>query len=300
MKNLLPIKILKNFTESANCNLICNDAFKVLAEIPDNYADHCVTDPPYNISGNNLKKEIGWLKSNKYWSENKNFKKIEENWDRFANDDYEKFTNIWLNEVFRIVKPNGNIIVFGSYHNIYKIGNFLQTRNKKIINSIVWYKRNAFPNITQRMLCESTEHIIWAVNESADKAKNWVFNYKVLKENNVLKECEKCHRTRDINHKYCPYCGHSVFKIKKLQMRNVWDVPMTPISEKIDGKHPAQKPIEILKRIVVGGTKRGDIIIDPFSGSGTTAVVAKNLDRKFIAIDNKKEYCKIAQKRLNG
>lgn len=292
------IKISDKFNKSNYYNLICEDTFKVFPQIPDNFVDHCITDPPYNISGYDFKKEIGWLKSNKYWGEQKKFEKIEENWDKFSNGDYEKFTKLWLDEIFRIVKPNGNIIIFGSYHNIYKIGYLLQKGDRKIINSIVWYKRNAFPNITQRMLCESTEHIIWAVNETNKKAKNWTFNYEELKKYNTVKECSKCKKVIDSEYKICPYCGNNVFKSKKLQLRNLWDIPSTPSGEKRHGKHPSQKPIEILERLIIGGTKKDDIIIDPFAGSGTTALVAKNLGRKFIAIDNNKEYCKIAKNRL--
>ncbi|NMB48551.1 site-specific DNA-methyltransferase [Candidatus Kuenenbacteria bacterium] len=292
------IKISDNFDKSKHNNLICNDAFKVFSSIPNGFADHCITDPPYNISGYDFKKEIGWLKSNKYWSEQKNFNKIEESWDKFSNGDYEKFTKLWLDEIYRIVKPNGNIIIFGSYHNIYKIGYLLQRADRKIINSVVWYKRNAFPNITQRMLCESTEHIIWAVNETNKKAKNWTFNYNELKKYNTVKECSKCKKVIDSEYKFCPHCGNNIFHTKKLQLRNLWNIPSTPSGEKRHGKHPSQKPIEMLERLIVGGTKKDDIIIDPFAGSGTTAVVAKNLDRKFIAIDNNKEYCKIALNRL--
>ncbi|MFA4941014.1 MAG: site-specific DNA-methyltransferase [Patescibacteria group bacterium] len=292
------ITISNKFNKINDYNLICEDTFKVLPQIPDNFADHCITDPPYNISGYDFKKEIGWLKSNKYWSEQKNFKKIEEDWDKFSNGDYEKFTKLWLDEIFRIVKPNGNIIIFGSYHNIYKIGYLLQKDHKKIINSVVWFKRNAFPNITQRMLCESTEHIIWAVNETDDKAKNWTFNYEELKKYNTVKECGKCKKIIDAENKYCPNCGNNIFKTKKLQLRNLWDIPSTPAGERKHGKHPSQKPIQVLERLIVGGTKKDEIIIDPFAGSGTTALVTKNLGRKFVAIDNDKNYCKIILNRL--
>lgn len=292
------ITIEKKFDGGKNFNLICTDSFSVFPQIPDNFADHCITDPPYNISGYDFKNEIGWLKSNKYWTEKKNFKKIEENWDKFSNCEYTKFTKLWLDEIFRIVKPNGNIIIFGSYHNIYKIGAYLQKNNKKIINSITWYKRNAFPNVTQRMLCESTEHIILAVNETQEKAKNWIFNYKDLKKYNTIKKCKKCKKSLDISYKFCPYCCNTFFEINELQLRNLWDVPSTPQNERKQGKHPSQKPIEILERLIIGSSNKGDIIIDPFAGSGTTPVVAKKLDRKFIAIDNDKNYCKIILKRL--
>jgi len=250
--------------------IILGDAIEELKKISDNSVDHCITDPPYNISGYDGKKEIGWIKSNNHWTEKKKFKKIDEKWDSFSNGNYEEFLKLWLNEIFRIVKTNGNIIIFGSYHNIYKIGAILQKEDKKLINSIVWYKRNAFPNITQRMFCESTEHIIWAVNNSQKKAKNWKFNYNYLKKINGGK-----------------------------QMRNMWDIPMTPTSERKHGKHPSQKPIEVLERLILGCTDENEVIIDPFLGSGTTALVALKNNRKFIGIDNSREYIKLAKKRID-
>ena len=245
------------------------NALEKLKKIKDNTVDHCITDPPYNISGYDNKKNIGWLKSNKFWTDTKKFNKIDQKWDSFQNDDYESFTIKWLTEVIRIVKPNGNLIIFGTYHNIYKIGYLLQKLDRKIINSIVWYKRNAFPNITQRMLCESTEHIVWAVNNSQKKAKNWVFNYNLLKQFNNGK-----------------------------QLRNMWDVPMTPSSEKKLGKHPSQKPEEVIKRLILGGSNKGDKILDPFMGSGTIPMMAKQYSRQYIGIDNNPEYVALAKNRI--
>jgi len=121
------------------------------------------------------------------------------------------------------------------------------------------------------MLCESTEHIIWVTNETQKKAKNWVFNYKDMKELNG-----------------------------GVQMRNVWNIPMTPTSEKKFGRHPSQKPIEVLERLVRGMTNKGDIIIDPFMGSGTLPVAAQLLGRYYIGIDNKKDFCNLAIKRLRA
>jgi len=251
-------------------SLIFGDAVKILKSIPNHSIDHCITDPPYNISGYDHKKKIGWLESNGIWTKDKNFSKIDANWDKFSDNEYLVFTKDWISEVVRILKPNGNIIVFGSYHNIYQIGSILQSLDRKLINSIVWYKRNAFPNVTQRMLCESTEHMVWAVNETKKNAKNWTFNYKVLKELNG-----------------------------GVQMRNMWDIPSTPTSEKKHGKHPSQKPIKLISRLIAGLSNKGDIIIDPFMGSGTIPVAAHILDRNFIGIDNNRYYCELALKRIN-
>lgn len=144
------------------------------------------------------------------------------------------------------------------------------------------------------------EHIIWAVDETQKKAKNWVFNYERLKKYNTIKKCKKCKKTMDPNYKFCPYCGNTFFGTKELQLRNMWDITSTPLNEKRHGKHPSQKPTEILKRLIIGATNKNEIVIDPFSGSGTTALVAKDLERKFIAIDDNKEYCNTALKRLKS
>jgi site-specific DNA-methyltransferase (adenine-specific) len=263
------ISIKKKIGTTLENSIICGDALEILRSLPDHSVDHCITDPPYNISGYDNKKKIGWLQTNKYWTESKKFTKIDENWDKFTDDDYVIFTKAWIAEVIRVLKPNGNIIIFGSYHNIYRIGSILQDFDRKLINSIVWYKRNAFPNVTQRMLCESTEHIIWAVNETQKKAKNWIFNYKEMKALNG-----------------------------GVQMRNMWDITSTKKTEKKYGKHPSQKPVSVISRIITGMTKKGDLIIDPFMGSGTLLVAAKSMERSFIGIDNNKDYCKLALKRV--
>lgn len=252
--------------------VVTGDCLKILAEYPDNYFDACITDPPYNISGHEGKKEIGWLKSNPTWQEGKKFTKINETWDTFTHTEYHSFTIAWIKEISRVVKQNGNILIFGSYHNIYRIGTTLEDSDMRIVNSITWYKRNAFPNVTQRMFCESTEQIIWAVNNTRKKAKNWTFNYDVMKS---LTDNGK-------------------------QMRNMWDIPMTPTSERKHGKHPSQKPLEIGNRLILGCTNKGDKIVDPFSGSGSFVVSAKLNDRHYLGIDRDPEFVKLAKKRLKA
>lgn len=252
--------------------LVLADCINHLKTLDDHVFDHCITDPPYNISGYDNKKKIGWLKSNKTWEGEKKFIKIDEKWDSFSDKEYFDFCYELINELTRVVKVNGNIVIFGSYHNIYKLGFIIEMLGLKIVNSLVWYKRNAFPNVTQRMFCESTEQMIWAVNNSTKKAKNWTFNYKELK---MLTENGK-------------------------QMRNMWDIPMTPPSEKECGKHPSQKPLQVMDRLIIGCTNEGDIVLDPFCGSGSTAVSAKNNNRHYYTIDTNEEYIALAKKRLQN
>jgi len=252
--------------------LVLGDALEFLRTLPDRSVSHCITDPPYNISGTESRREIGWYKSNPTWREERGFAKISEDWDKFSQSDYLEFTYLWLTEVTRVVVPNGNILVFGTYHNIYKVGYVLEQLDRKIVNSIIWYKRNAFPNITQRMFCESTEQIIWAVNNVAKKAKNWVFNYEEMKQ----------------------------LTANGKQMRNMWDIPMTPTFEKSSGKHPSQKPLAVMDRLVLGCTNPGELILDPFGGSGTTAVSAQRHLRDFLIVERDPDYCDIAKKRIQS
>jgi DNA modification methylase len=253
----------KNYLFQGNC-------IDFLKTLPDASVDHCITDPPYNISGYDGKKKIGWLASNSTWTEDKNFVKIDAGWDKFRDSDYREFTSEWLTEIRRVVKPNGNILVFGSYHNIYQVGVAIETLGLKVNNSIIWYKRNAFPNITGRMLCESTEQIIWAVNGTRKRATNWTFNYDELKK---LTENGK-------------------------QMRNMWDIPMTPTSEKKHGRHPSQKPLVLSERLIIGFTNPGDIVLDPFLGSGSFLVAAKKLGRNYIGVDQEEEFINLSHLRL--
>lgn len=246
------------------------DCIELMKCIPSGSIDHCITDPPYNISGYDDKRKIGWLESNPLWTETKSFKKIDEKWDKFGDASYTSFTKEWISEIKRIIKPNGNILIFGSYHNIYTVGVILENLDLKINNSIIWYKRNAFPNITGRMLCESTEQIVWAVNGSKKKATNWTFNNKELK--NLTSNGK--------------------------QMRNMWDIPMTPNSEKSHGKHPSQKPLELSKRLIIGFTNPGDLIIDPFAGSGSFLVAAKQLGRNYIGVEQENDFADLADLRL--
>jgi len=251
-------------------HLIFGDCLDVLPKM-DRKFDACITDPPYNISGYDHKKKIGWLASNKHWQEKKGFTKIDESWDRFSNLDYEIFTEKWISQICEQLNENANILIFSTYHNLPKITQVLEKLDKRIMTFIVWFKRNAFPNITCRGLCESTEYIIWAVNNSQKKAKNWKFNYNALKELNGGK-----------------------------QMRNVWDFPMTPPSEKKNGKHPTQKPEEIIKRLVLGFTNEGDNIIDPFSGSGTISVVSNRFGRKSLGIEKDETFFNLSLKRIKN
>src|SRR3989338_2357677 len=194
---------------------------------------------------------------------------MQEGWDMFSKDDYFKFNQKWIKEALRVLKHGGSLWICGSFHNIYQVGFILQhIEDVKINNSIVWFKPNAQPNITCRMFTESTEHLIWASKNG--NGKKWTFNYDTMKKMNNGK-----------------------------QMRNVWEIPLTPKKEKWAGEHPTQKPMELLRRVILSCTNEGDTVLDPFVGSGTTSIVAKMLNRNSIGIEKEKRYLKIIEKRLN-
>ena len=227
-------------------------------------------DPPYNLSGNGLK-----LEGNKTGG---NFYMMNEDWDKMPASEYLKFSKMWIESCYRVLKSNGSIYISCTYHNIAEIMIILKELGFKINNIIVWQKTNAMPNITKRVFTHSTEFIIWAV-----KGKGWIFNYNELKEINPEKQ--KNGTTK--------------------QMRDVWLIPLVQGKERLRGKdnralHPTQKPEEMLKRIIIASSNKGDIVLDPFLGSGTTAFVAKKLGRDWIGIEINSKYIEATKKRFNG
>ena len=240
--------------------ILCDDCLSILPSLPRSAFDCCIADPPFNIS---QKKGLGWAFSSHIT--------MQEGWDIFSKDEYFQFTLDWVTEVLRVVKPNGNIFVFGSFHSIFTLGFILQNIfDRRIITQIVWYKPNAQPNITCRMFTESTEFILWAVNNESKKAKNWTFNYQTMKAMNNNK-----------------------------QMRNMWEIPLIKPSERRYGKHPSQKPLKVVERLILAGTNEDDLILDPFSGTGTTGVVAEKYNRQWVMIEKEESCNQIAQKRLD-
>ena len=246
-----------------NHQLILGDCLEELKKIPDESIDLVFADPPYGLAKKN---GLGW-KYSKHIT-------LQEAWDIFSKDGFLEFNIKWVTECMRVLKHGGSIWVSGSFHNIYQLGFILQHLDAKINNSIVWFKPNAQPNITCRMFTESTEHLIWAVkNHSKTK---WVFNYNDTK--NLI---------------------YDSINPKGKQTRNVWSIPLTPRKEKLAGEHPTQKPIELLRRIILSSTNEGDLVLDPFVGSGTTSVVSKMLKRNSIGIEKENKYLDMAKKRLS-
>lgn len=189
-------------------------------------------------------------------------------WDKEKDMSMDQFNKAFLKEFKRILKPNGTIWVFGTMHNIFNLGNNIQELGFKILNNVTWQKSNPAPNLSCRMFTHSTENIIWAKKNAS--AKHY-FNYDLMKDINNGK-----------------------------QMKDVWTTSTTSQSEKLFGKHPTQKPLHIMDRIILSSTKENDLILDCFSGSGTTLVSAYKLNRKSIGIDMETEYLDISKKRLSN
>src|SRR5262245_20453714 len=236
--------------------IIHGDALAEMRRWPAGSIDHCIVDPPFNIgsgSGRKGKSGLGWAFSSHVT--------MAEQWDSFTQEEFFRLNCDWLREVCRVVKPNGNILVFGTYHNIYQLGFILRdVLDRRILNSVIWSKPNAQPNITARMLTESTEQIVWAVNNVPAKATGWTFNYWDAKEINGGK-----------------------------QMRNVWEFPVTAKGERALGKHPTQKPLALLERAVLLASKPGDLLLDPFGGAGTLALAATKHGRDWLVVESVRE-----------
>lgn len=180
-------------------------------------------------------------------------------WDKSLSvADKHKFNILWLAECKRLLKKGGTIFVSGTYHNIYSVGLALEELDYKILNNITWEKSNPPPNLSCRFFTHSTETILWARGNKKDKHK---FNYAEMKEINGGK-----------------------------QMKDVWTFPTTSKSEKKFGKHPTQKPLKLLERLILASTDEGDAILDPFNGSGTTGIAASMLNRSYTGIDIEQEY----------
>ncbi len=189
-------------------------------------------------------------------------------WDKASSlSEKHNFNRRWIRLCKELISPNGTIWISGTLHNIYSIGMALEQEGFKIINNITWQKTNPPPNLACRCFTHSTETILWA--QKNDKKAKHTFNYQLMKQQNGGK-----------------------------QMKDVWTGSITSQKEKAQGKHPTQKPLYILERIIESSTNPGDIILDPFCGSSTTGVAAKRLGRKYIGIDNAEEYINISVKRL--
>ena len=254
----------KFYYSDSKYQLILGDATKVLKNFNSESIDVIFADPPYFLSNNGIT-----CNSGKMVSVNKaNWDRLNENGVTSINDKH-KFNRKWIKECYRVLKKDGTIWISGTYHNIYSIGMALEQEGFKIINNITWQKTNPPPNLACRSFTHSTETIIWA-RKNDSKSKH-LFNYSDMKNLNGGK-----------------------------QMKDVWVGGLIKKSEKSKGKHPTQKPLYILERIIKASTVSGFVVLDPFCGSGTTGIPALKNGCNFIGIDYIEEYLNIAKKRLEA
>ncbi len=242
--------------------ILDGDCVEVMNSLPANSVDLVFADPPYNLQ----------LKGELHRPDNSRVDAVDDKWDQFSSfAAYDRFSREWLAAARRILKPNGAIWVIGSYHNIFRVGAALQDAGFWILNDVIWRKSNPMPNFRGKRFTNAHETMIWAGKSDASK---YTFNYEALKELN-----------------------------EGIQMRSDWVLPICNGGERLkndkgEKAHPTQKPESLLHRVLIASTKQGDVVLDPFFGSGTTGAVAKKLGRDFIGIEREAKYRKVAAKRI--
>lgn len=240
------------------------DSLTLLSEMKENTVDMIFSDPPYFLSSGTFTCQNGRMVSVK-----------KGDWDLSNGHDKNfKFHLEWIKACKRVLKPNGTIWISGTYHSIYQCGFALQMAGFHILNDIAWFKPNASPNLSCRFFTASHETLIWA---RRDKKGKHCFNYELMKSGDWPED---------------------QLKKKDLQMRSVWAINTPKRIEKLFGKHPTQKSFDLLKRVVLASTKKGDLVLDPFTGSSTTGLAAYLYGRKFIGIDTEKKYLNLSIKRF--
>jgi len=267
---------LKPYASIGEATLYLGDAIDVMNRLPESSIDMVFADPPYGLSNGGFS-----VHSGRQVSVNKG------QWDksRGTQADFD-FHYSWIEAAHRLLKPDGTLWVSGTYHSIYACGYAMQLLGYRVLNDIAWYKPNAAPNLGRRMFTASHENIIWA--SKSKKAKH-TFNYQALREGDFPSDR---------------------FKNPGRQMRSVWETfdareSLWPITtprkiEKEFGRHPTQKPVSLMERVIISSTKPGDVVLDPFCGSGTTGVACLVSARTFIGIDSERVYLRdLAKKRFS-
>ncbi len=251
--------------------LLKGDCIEILNQARENSVDMIFADPPYFLSNGGITCHAGKMVSvdKGKWDKSKGAQKNHE------------FNLEWLKACQRVLKPDGTIWVSGTTHIIYSIGFAMQELGYKILNDIVWYKRNAPPNLSCRYFTHSTEIVLWAAK--GQKSRH-CFNYELMKQFNNGKQMRNLWRFAE--------------EEEAQDVDNVWEISSPPPVEKRFGKHPTQKPMELLRRIILASTKEGDLVLDPFCGSSTTGIAAVLLNRKYVGIDLEEGYLELSKKRL--
>ncbi len=242
--------------------ILPGDCIEVMNGLPEASVDLIFADPPYNLQ----------LKGDLHRPDNSKVDAVDDAWDQFDSfRAYDRFTRAWLKAARRLLKPHGAIWVIGSYHNIFRVGAAMQNEGFWILNDVVWRKSNPMPNFRGKRFTNAHETLIWASRAEASK---YTFNYEALKALN-----------------------------EGVQMRSDWVLPICTGHERLKDEagnkaHPTQKPEALLHRVLVATTNPGDVVLDPFFGTGTTGAVAKMLGREFIGIEREAAYRKVAEGRI--
>lgn len=250
------------------------DVFSVLPTLPKDFFDVCIVDPPYGASTTN---KWSYEEKNKLQGFGGDWRLTSEVWDLLSQNDSFRQTYEWLKELKRVIKTTGSIWIHSTYHNSGFVNVCCQLLGLEIINEVVWYKRNSFPNLSGRRLTASHETILW-VHKGGAKHRNYIFNYEASKE-------------------YFVSCD--LLKEKGKQMRTVWDIPNNKGKEEmLFGSHPTQKPIRIAERILtICGVKGGNLLV-PFAGSGTEMVAGLQYGMNVYGYEVDENYYELAKKRL--
>ncbi len=244
-------------------SIIKGDCVAALEALPKNSVDVVFADPPYNLQ----------LDGELHRPDQSKVDACDDHWDQFETfKAYDDFTRAWLLAVRRVLKPNGTIWVIGSYHNIFRVGTVLQDHGFWILNDVIWRKSNPMPNFRGRRFTNAHETMIWASRDQ--DAKQYTFNYDAMKMAN-----------------------------EDVQMRSDWLFPICNGGERLKDEegtkvHPTQKPEALLQRVILSSTKPGDVVLDPFFGTGTTGAVAKRLGRNFVGIEREQDYIDAASARI--
>jgi modification methylase len=245
--------------------IIKGDCVAAMERLPEKSVDAIFADPPYNLQ----------LNGDLHRPDQSKVDAVDDHWDQFDSfAAYDAFTRAWLLAARRVLKPTGSIWVIGSYHNIFRVGATMQDLGFWILNDIVWRKTNPMPNFRGRRFQNAHETMIWASRDA--NSKGYTFNYDALKAAN-----------------------------DDVQMRSDWLFPICTGAERLkddkgDKLHPTQKPEALLARVMLASTKPGDVILDPFFGSGTTGAVAKRLGRSFVGIEREQDYIDAARERIHA
>jgi modification methylase len=251
--------------DDARDRVIEGDCIETMRQLPEASVDLVFADPPYNLQ----------LEGELRRPDNSKVDACDDHWDQFASfADYDRFTRDWLMAARRCLKDTGGLWVIGSYHNIFRVGAILQDLGFWILNDVVWRKTNPMPNFRGKRFTNAHETLIWAAKSR--EQKGYTFNYEAMKALN-----------------------------DELQMRSDWTVPICSGGERLKDEagekaHTTQKPEALLHRVIVASTKPGDVILDPFFGSGTTGAVARRLGRHFIGLERDPNYARLARKRIAG